>query len=148
MPNESSLEELVQRHQVCWEVWPLLDYNDAGVRTEVGFEVDLFGVHAGDAPQWSAEAAENVGVYAALQRIAAHVIPADQADVDCAVEAYDASIHAARKRRYREDVQLQIFVRHKNDVTRIIDAGESEGVRRIEEGLRALGARKNAWHGG
>jgi hypothetical protein len=147
MSQEAPLEQLVQRHQVCWEVWPLLDYDDAGTRTQVGFEVDLFGVHAGAAPQPSAEAAENVAVYEALLRIAGRVIPTDLADIDCAVEAYDASIHATRRRRYREDVQLQILVRHKNDVTRVMDEGEAEGVRRIEDALRALGARKDTWHG-
>jgi hypothetical protein len=148
MSNEASIEELIQRHQVCWEVWPLVDYDAAGTRTQVGFEVDLFGVHAGEAPQPSAEAAENVAVYEALARIAQRVLPDGLADIDCSVEAYDASIHATRKRRYREDVQLQILVRHKNDVTRVMDEGEAEGVRRIEEALRALGARKDAWHGG
>jgi hypothetical protein len=143
----SSPADLVQRHKVCWEVWPLLSYDDAGIRKQVGFELDLFGVHVGEAPAPSASADQNLEVFAALQRIAEAVLPRAPTDVDCSIAVYDAAIHSSRRRHFREDVQLQITLFHKNDCDREMDDGEVESLRTIEEALRALGARKDAWHG-
>jgi hypothetical protein len=148
--SESSLPspaELVRRHKVCWEVWPLLSYDDAGTRKQVGFELDLFGVHVSTAPAPSASTDDNLEVFAALQSIAEAVLPHDPTDVDCSIAVYDSAIHSSRRRHFREDVQLQITLFHTNDCDREMDDGEVESLRAIEEALRALGARKDAWHG-
>jgi hypothetical protein len=79
--TQSELAELVQRYQVCWEVWP--EYFSVGhTMTHVGFELELSGSDKGIT--FDPTCPECSQIRGALESIAGWIL--DQKDADLTLE--------------------------------------------------------------
>jgi hypothetical protein len=141
------LKELVERHQVCWEVWPLYNYSSTGERAQVGFEVDISGVHhePGHVPMPGCDECERV--FRALREIAIWARPDPKDETEHVIHGFDRRLRESPKRGHRDDVELQLMIEHRTGYERPVDACEVACLRTIERRLAALGAGKGRWRG-
>jgi hypothetical protein len=71
VPNKIDvLKELVRKHKVCWESWPEFYLDAKGQRIQIGFELDLVGIHDHPAHLPAPGCDECVNVYEDLRQIA------------------------------------------------------------------------------
>ncbi len=143
--SEAKLKELVARHRVCWEVWPLYHYDLHGERKQVGFEVDLFGAHDHPVHAVAPGCDECVKVFESLRAIADWVRPTGERDTDYTIRCFDSSLRSSKKRRQREDVELQLSLEHKSGYDKEVDPCEVRCLAEIEAALGRLGAHKGSW---
>jgi len=139
------IQELVRRHRVCWELWPEYHIDREGKRIQIGFELNLIGVH--DHPERIIEPGcpECVNIYEDLSRIAHWIIPKEERDTLYEIGVFDASIHYSSQRRFRPDVILTIKILHREGLDRPTDSREVQVLKEMEEKLEKLGARKGSW---
>ena len=148
-PDEEfgKLEELVRRHEVCWEVWPEYHIDRDGKRIQIGFELSLIGTHAHSESIIEPGCPECMKIYEDLSRIAHWIIPKEQFDTLYEIGVFDASIHYSSKRRFRPEVILTIKILHREGFDRPTDSQEVQVLKEMEERLERLGARKGSWGG-
>lgn len=139
------LRQLVARHRVCWEVWPTYHYEGNGERRQVGFEIDLLGTHDQPAHPVIPGCDECAKTFLALNRIAKAVLPVGQGDTEYSIAPFDGSLRSAKRRNFREDVELQLLLEHRTGLAEPVDACEVRCLSEIEAALRNLGACKGSW---
>jgi hypothetical protein len=134
----SSVEELVARYEVCWEVWP--EYTFVGhEKRQIGFQLELSGTH-GPCPEHPEPGCEECQkAYSALRRIAENVL---QPEGDCAwqIEPYDQGIHFSRRHGNRPEVSLTIRILHGTGLQRPVDSIEIHCLNEAQQHLEKLGA--------
>jgi hypothetical protein len=148
--TESEIElefvrQLVARHRVCWEVWPVFRYEHNGERKQVGFEVDLLGTHDTPAHAVTPGCDECAKTFDALRAIAKWVLPEGQRDTDYRLAPFDNSLHASKQRKFREDVELKLVLEHRTGLSEPVDPCQVRCLQEIEAALAGLGARKASW---
>ena len=140
--TKSELAELVQRYQVCWEVWP--EYFSVGpTMTKVGFELELSGSDKGIT--FNPTCRECSQIHWALEAIASWIL--DQRDVELTLELRhrDQSISYSGARRNRPDVTLAISILHRSGSSDPVDLHEIHYLEKMKTQLRQLGARERQW---
>ena len=137
------VEELVLRHKVVYEVRPALSFY-TGERITVGYDIDLRGTHEPGIERVIAGCGECEKVWMDLKEIAEAVLPTEFRPSDYQMPAFD---HALREdpRSRREDVQLTIAIRHREDYNRPLDECEERCMHEMVAKLRALGAQERQW---
>lgn len=140
-----NVKKLVTQHKVCWEVWPeyLIDKN--GNKVQIGFELDLMGIHYHPPHHPTPGCHECVRVYNDLKKIAQWIVPAEKRASKYDIGIFDRSIHSAPIRKLRDEVTLTLKILHRMGVERPLDACEVECLREMEERLNELGAKKGQW---
>ncbi len=140
------LKRLVERHQVCWEVWPEETINRDGRRVQIGFELDLLGTHdhVTDPPTPGCD--ECAVVYVDLKKIAQAILPEGEHESDYEIGAFDSAIRFPPERDFRREVTLPIRIVHREGFERPVDACEVRCLQEMEKKLEALGASKGKWH--
>jgi hypothetical protein len=123
------LAELIQHHQICYEVWPEWAMVD-GRRVQIGFEVDLCAA-ARDEPDPSQ--------FEQLKELAASVLTGDQSTTDFEILPFDNSVHESPRRGFRPEVVLGVQILHKHGSEQPVDDCEQQCLRDLEHRLRKLG---------
>ncbi len=142
--NAEKLKGLVQRFKVCWEALPDY-YYVKGQRRQVGFLLELSGTHelGVEHPQPGCQHCHHVR--RALKAIADWIIPKEPRDSDHDIVPYDQAIHYAPRRKFRPEVSLEIWIRHRSGFDREVDACELRCLREMTQRLMELGAREGSW---
>jgi hypothetical protein len=152
-----ALKAGVERFHVCWEVLPEYYYvsiNDPlhsevkrqkKEKRQIGFLLQLSGTHeAGvEHPQPGCEHCHNV--WRALKGIADWIVPKEIRDTDYEISPYDQSIRYDAVRKFRPEVLLTIWIRHRSGFDREVDACEVRCLNEMTQKLREIGARKGKW---
>ena len=138
------LKEQADRFKVCWEVLPDYCYV-RGQKRQIGFVIVLTGTHeAGvEHPEPGCEHCRNVR--RALQAIALWIIPKERRDSDYDVTPYDQAIHYDPDRKFRPEITLQIWIRHRSGFDREVDACEVRCLNEMTQKLKAIGVRGGKW---
>jgi hypothetical protein len=137
----TELRDVIRRHKVVYEVHPALSVF-TGQRTTVGYDVELRGTHETQAGWVTAGCDACRAVWDDLRRVAEAVVPHEMRPAEYDVPAFDHSLHEVQG---REDVQLIIEIRHREDYNRPLDECEERCVHEIVANLRAIGAQENQW---
>jgi hypothetical protein len=140
----SKLKELVERFQICWEALPDYYYVKKEKR-QIGFTVELTGTHERgvEHPEPGCQHCHHVRL--ALQEIADWVVPKEKRDSDYDIVPYDQSIQFNAVRKFRPDVSLRIWIRHRSGFDREVDACEVRCLNEMKQRLKELGARNGKW---
>ena len=150
LPDVSSdlttLKQLVQRHRVCWESYPLTLKVPGGELRHVGYELELFGTHD-DHPLGPVTpgCSECRIVYHSLLQIAHSIVPREPRATRHAIEPYDVSLCFSPKRKFRKDVRLTIQLVHREGFDLPIDECEDRCLGEMKEKLKELGVRRERW---
>ena len=138
---DSDLQVLVQRHQVCFESYPIWHVPLGGGKVAIGYELDLIGTHHHPKHPPKPGCDECTPVRQALILIARSILPPDDRPSRYAIEPFDAAIHFSPRRKMREEIVLAIDIIHRDAFDRPIDECETRCLREMKEKLKALGAR-------
>ena len=123
--NPSEPKGLVQRFKVCWGTLPDY-YYVKGKRRQIGFLLELSGTHEPGIGQPQPGPKE--------RRDSTHdIVPHDQA------------IHYDPSRKFRPEVTLQIWIRHRSGFDREVDACEVRCPQEMTQRLKELGAQEGNW---
>jgi hypothetical protein len=136
------LSDLVLRHKLVYDVRPASSIY-TGERQVVGYDIELRGTHEPGTERVTAGCAACETVWMDLRRIADAVLPKEIRPSDYEMPVFDHALHEAS--RGREDVQLTIEIRHREDYNRPLDECEERCLHEIVAKLRALGAQERQW---
>jgi len=134
--TNNGLAELVQRYQVCWEVWP--EYTVDHTMRQVGFELELSG--SDKEIRYNPTCPECSQIRGALEAIATWIL--DQKDVELTLELShrEQSISYSGSRGNRPDVTLAIRILHRTGFSDPVDQCEIHYLELLKTRLRQLGA--------
>ena len=136
------LKELVGRHRVSWEVWPIYHIDRKGGKIQIGFELELSGTHHEPLELPKPGCAECVTVYNDLRRIAQWILPKEDRLSRYEIGIFDSSIHYSARRKFRGEVSLVIRIMHKGKFDDPTDDCEVRCLNEMEQKLKALGAER------
>ena len=140
----SNLKELVQRFRICWEALPDCYYVKKEKR-QIGFTLELTGTHESGVEHPEPGCQHCRHVRQALREIADWIIPKESRDSDYDISGYDQSIQYTAVRKFRPDVSLRIWIRHRSGFDREVDACEVRCLGEMTQRLTEIGARKTQW---
>lgn len=146
MVNEETLRGWIQEHNVCWECSPMVERYE-GKRAQVGFELNLFGRQPSRGVLASEESSEGHVLYQKLKEIALFALPKDERPSRYEIDGYREAIYFRPESGSIPEHQLTVRVLHREAYFDPIDACETKCASEIQDRLRALGARPNAWTG-
>lgn len=138
------LRDLVERHDVRWEVWPHQHVALPGELLQVGFDLEIYGTH--DNPEhdpWPG-CHECAKVYAALRDIAVAIMPPQTRQSSYEMSDFDRSLHYADRADMRAEVRITVAILHKHVFGRVVDSCEVACLHDMESRLTLLGARKGS----
>lgn len=144
------LREIVQQHQVCYEVWPEWYMKD-GRKLQIGFELQLCGVNShagssGDTRHPVPGCPICLHTYNELRKIAEWVLPIDERPSRYEIQAFDHAWHLApAKRSKRQEVVVTIVIMHREDFNRPVDDCERGCLKEMRQRLAQLGIREEVW---
>jgi len=142
--TQRRLRELVERFEVCWEALADCYYVKKQIR-QIGFQLELTGTHEEGVERPSPGCERCRRVWRALKMIADWVIPKEIRDSDYDVYPFEQTIQYNRKRKFRPEVSLSIWIRHRSGFDREVDACEERCLNEMMQKLREIGARKGKW---
>jgi hypothetical protein len=140
-----SLKKLVIKHKVCWELWPEYYVDAKGRKIQVGFELDLVGIHYQPDHLPSPGCDECEKVYEALRQIALWIMPHERRPSRYDIQIFDDALRYSKIRDFRPDVTLAVKIVHRDGFDQSVDACEVKCLNEMEEKLRTLGASKGKW---
>jgi hypothetical protein len=138
---ENDLKQLVEKHTVCYEVFPdylLVD----GEPRKIGFELELFGTHDHGNSRMTPGCKVCVDTFADMRRIAEWILPREPRDSTYEILPFEPTLHETPKRRMRPEVALSILIEHRHKFNEPIDDCETRCLREMEKKLRELGVRR------
>ncbi len=142
--DTSELSRVIEQRKVVYDVLPAFTYiND--LRRQIGFDVTLYGTHGDQIQHVDPGCRHCNSVWNDLESVATAVIPKENRASISRIEPFDRMLHQSKLRRYRNEVELVITVRHRSDFAEPIDACESHCLREIVDALKALGVREQSW---
>jgi hypothetical protein len=148
MGNDTSaplkLKELVQRFRICWEALPDC-YYVKNEKRQIGFTLELTGTHEVGVEHPEPGCQHCHYVRQVLQEIADWILPKERRDSDYEVLPYDQGIQYTAARKFRADVSLRIWIRHRSGFDREVDACEVRCLNEMTQRLTEIGARKTRW---
>ncbi|MGE0883410.1 MAG: hypothetical protein AB7P14_07705 [Blastocatellales bacterium] len=140
----NQLKDLIQRHKVCYEVWPEnLVVN--GQLVKVGFDLELEGTHEHPGSEVLPGCLHCQEVYQDLQRIAAWIMPTEERPTTYEIQPFDRAIHYAPKRKMRSEVSLNIKIIHRHGFDQPVDDCEQMCLKEMRRKLAELGVKEGAW---
>ena len=150
------LKAMVERFQVCWEVYPLQilakeeSQGDVppkkGIRT-IGFDLELFGTPECGSEHVLPGCEPCQRVESALKEIADWAMQKEEASCTYIVSPDGASLSYAPVRANRPDVTVRVFMAHRHQWDQPADECQVRCLKEIEQGLTELGACKGGWSG-
>lgn len=142
--GSSVLAGLVNRFQVCWEVWP--EYLMVGGKErQVGFELELTGTPEPGTDHIGPGCPACHQVYAALHAVADRILPKEQRPSRYEVGPYEQALRYSTIRGFRPDVTLSVKVLHRTGFDQLVDQCEVRCLEEMKQRLRELGACERQW---
>lgn len=142
-----TLREFVERHRVCWEVWPEFAMVH-GKRMQIGFELELSGAHEPGVEHPSPGCEHCRRVFLGLIEIAYWIQPRERRPSRYEVEPFQPALRYSQRRGYRPDVTLTIRILHREDALRPVDPCEDRCLAEMVQRLGEIGASQGSWGGG
>ncbi len=141
---QQTLRELVERFHICFEVLADNYFVNKELR-QIGFTLELTGTHERgvEHPLPGCQHCHNVRI--ALHQIAKWIIPREPRDTDHDILPFDQSIHYDAQRKFRPEVSLRIWIRHRSGFDRPVDACEVRCLNEMKGRLKELGVRDTRW---
>jgi hypothetical protein len=141
--NIERLRELVDRHRVCYEVWP--EYLVLNERTKVGFLLELNGVHGEGVDHIVPGCKHCHDTFDDLRQIAEWITPkADRASY-YDIQPFDNALREAPRRRFRQEVVLGIKILHRQGFDQPVDECEEMCLKEMRQKLAELGIHEGEW---
>jgi hypothetical protein len=138
------LKELVEKFHVCWEALPDCYPVKKEIR-QVGYCLELTGAHEEGVDHPSPGCVHCQHVWRALEAIAEWIIPKEYRDTGYEISPFDPSIQYSKERKYRPEVSLRIWIRHRVGFEREVDACEVRCLKEMTQRLVEIGAHKMRW---
>jgi hypothetical protein len=139
------LKKLVNKHRVCWEVWPLFYLGKDGDKVQIGFDLEVIGTHSGDQQTLEPGSQESAEILEDLKQIAEFIVPQEKQYCRSEIQVFDNLIQFSPLRKFRDDFTVGIKITHRSGYDRPVDECEIECLKQIEERLKVLGAQKGHW---
>jgi hypothetical protein len=139
--SPEQLRAIIQKHQVCFQIWPeqLIVH---GQRVQVGFQLELCGVHE-PGTELKGPGCENCyRVYEDLRRIAEGVKPQEGRPSRYEIEPFDHALHVIGKSNSRFEVILTMKILHRNGIDEPLDKCQELCLKEIRQKLAKLGVRE------
>jgi hypothetical protein len=137
--NEKELEVLVERYQVCWEVFP--EWSRVGQeRKRTGVVVELYGTHYRPSAPPKAGCRHCIPVLEALLKIADFAIR-DAGPALASIRAH-SGIEYATERGGRPDIVVALTLSAPEEDVR---GGLDTSLNQVRERLGGLGASQRTW---
>jgi hypothetical protein len=143
------VRRVIEDHEVFYEVAPyyvLFEERPAGGnstsrRIQAGFDVDLFGIVTGSAPEPSPEYEL---VYRAVSQLAEAIRP--QTSDGCSIEVISlaSTIVLDPKLHLQQEATLRIRVAHSRGLDQPAGPAEERTLQKLQEQLRSLGVKAGA----
>ncbi len=143
------LREIVEKHQICYEVWPAWSV-DHGRKIQIGFELQLCGTNnhvaaKGEQPVPGCEFCHST--YEDLRGIAEWVLPREERPSRYEIGGFDRALHVAPGSRHsRSEVVVPIYIMHRADFNREVDDCESRCLKEMKDRFKQLGIHEGSWH--
>ena len=145
MPDNelNDLRQLVLKHKVCWDVWPVYYIDKNRGKVQIGFELDLVGIVSdlGKSP----ESAKSDKVLRDINNVAEWITSEEKQHCRSDINSFDNFKQYSPLRSFREDYKVGIKILHRVSIGRPVDNCEIECLADIEEKLKKLGAQKGHW---
>jgi len=137
-------KDLVQRHEVCWDVYPVQSATTDKQTIQVGYEVVLSGAFLD--PDRDAETirAKTDEVLAALREVATDLRQHAGLPEEHRITSYDEGVQASPSRD-RTEARIKLGLLHKEGFHVPVDEALTSSLRALERRLAELGASKGAW---
>ena len=144
--SPQAVQEIVQRHCVCYEVWPEWSAN-GGRATRIGFSISLCGIHENGAGQHDVPGCPHCwSTYNSLRKAAEWILPEEERLCRFEVGAYDRSWHVAPSARGgRNETIVTIKIFHRRNVHAPIDDCQQQCLNEMRATMASLGIRENMW---
>ena len=139
------LKNLVNKHRICWEVWPLFYLDNNGQKVQIGFDLEIFGTHSDEHETVEPGSQESAEILQDLKEVAESSIPREKQYCRSEVQVFDNLIQFSPQRKFRDDFTVGIKITHRSGYDRPVDACEIECLKEIEEKLTELGVQKGHW---
>lgn len=139
------LRNLIRRHRVCWEVWPLFYLDKNGNKVQIGFDLEIIGTHSEGQQVLEPGSQESAEILQDLKTVAESVIPQEKLRCRSEIQVFDNLIQYSPLRKFREDFTVGVKITHRSGYDRPVDECEVQCIRQIEEKLKELGAQKGHW---
>jgi hypothetical protein len=98
----NQLKELVERHKICWKVWPEFTMV-AEERRQIGYELELAGTHEPGVTHPEPGCEHSQHVFTALRQIAEHILPREERPSMYEIGPFDQAIRYSPQYRNRPD---------------------------------------------
>lgn len=141
-PQSPDTRELIERFQVCWDVWPEYTFIKHEKR-QIGFELDLSGMHEGGGEHPEPGCKKCLETYRALVQIADAVLASANQDFTHQFEPYDQGIHYSSRRGNRPEVVLRIRIVHRKAFKQIVDDAQIKYLEDLQRRLEEWGVGRN-----
>ena len=139
------LRQLVETHEVCWEVQPLDSKPVKGDMLQVGYALTLSGIF-NDPQRTELPLRDKLDlVLESLRKIAADLQATVRDEKDIKVTAFDPDLQMSPVRESRIEAGLKLAVTHVAAFHTPADAEEAAVVKTLQARLHELGACKGAW---
>lgn len=139
--DRNDLRDLVRRHNVCFDSYPIWHVPHEGAKVAIGYELDLTGTfdHPQHPPIPGCEECRTI--QETLVTIANAIVPQNVRASRSEVGSYGIAIHFSPRRQTRDGVVVSIDVVHRDRTDRAPDIRDMRCIREMEEKLTRLGAR-------
>lgn len=139
------LKNLITRHRVCWEVWPLFYLDRNGDKVQIGFDLEVIGTHSNEQQTLEPGSQESAEILQDLKKVAESIVPQEKQYCRSEIQVFDNLIQFSPLRKFRDDFTVGIKITHRSAYDRAVDACEIECLKQMEEKLKKLGAQKGHW---
>ena len=143
-----ALQDVVLRHQVCYEVWP--EWSGCGGRARrIGYCVSICGVNDG---------VDCVGghhvpgclhcglTYDEIRKFAEWITLKERLDCRFQIEPFDRAWHIAPKQRWsRNEIIVNIKILHSHNVDGPVNESQERCLNELRVELKKLGVREGVW---
>lgn len=143
MESQSDLAEWIREHKVCWESLPHYEKGSDG-KIQVGFEVYIYAQHPSSIKA-NPGCVKCVEVFKKLEHIARMVLPTEHRSARYEIQQFDASFHIRPEMKLKPEIQLAIFIIHREGYFDPVDDCERKCASEIQKHLKDLGIPRKVW---
>jgi hypothetical protein len=138
------LKDIVEMHQVCYEVWPEL-LIVKGQQLKVGFDLELVGTHEHGTSTFSPGCPRCLRTFEDLRQIAEWIMPKEERPSRYEIEPYDRALHESAQRKFVPEVVLRMTILHRHGFDQPVDECEERCLKEMRGKLSELGVRAGEW---
>ena len=133
------LEEIVNKHRVTWELWPVYHLDRDGKRIQIGFEFCLVGGHQHSGFMVEPGCPECMTIHEDLRWIAEWLVPEERRKGKYDILIADSSPYYSSHRRFRPEVFLIIRVINREGFEEDMDPSKIKCLMAMKSRAKELG---------